>query len=47
MKVVRLSALRTGLLYPQEIFLILISVKRLSRPQDHIAAGRIMPMNRV
>jgi hypothetical protein len=33
MKVARLSVLRTGCLYPQEIFLVLISVKRLSRPQ--------------
>ena len=27
---------------PQEIFLVLISVERLSRPQGHITAGRIM-----
>ena len=42
MKVVRLSALRTGRLYPQEIFLVLIFVKRLSHPQGHSAAGRFV-----
>jgi hypothetical protein len=29
---------------PQEIFLVLIYVKRLSQPQGHSAAGRIMSM---
>jgi hypothetical protein len=38
---VRLSALRAGRALPPRIFLVLISVKRLSRPQGHIAAGRI------
>jgi len=44
MKVVRLSALHTGRLYHQEIFLILISVGGLIQPQGHSAAGRIMSM---
>ena len=44
MKVVRLSALRNGRFYPQEIFLVLISVRKLSQPQGHSAAGRIMSM---
>jgi hypothetical protein len=39
--VVRLSALH---LYPEEILLVLISVKRLSQPQGHSAAKRIMSM---
>jgi hypothetical protein len=41
---VRLSAQRTGQLYHQKIFLILNSVKRLSQPQGHIAAGSIMSL---
>jgi len=40
----RLSALRTGHLHPQEIILVLISVKRLSRPQGHSAIGRTLSM---
>jgi len=44
MKAVTLSAICTGRLYPQVIFLVLIAVKRLSRPRDHSAAGRMRSM---
>jgi hypothetical protein len=41
MKVVRFSALLTGRIYPQEGCLVLISVKRLSRPKSHNETGSI------
>jgi hypothetical protein len=43
-KVVRLSALRTGRLYPQEIFLVHISFSDWVNPKNLSAARRIMSM---
>ena len=45
MKVVRLSALCSGILNPLEIFLVLISVKRSSCHQGHSAARRMSMKN--
>jgi hypothetical protein len=44
MKVVRLSALRTGRVYPPGNIPGTHFCQRVSRPQDHSAAGRIMSM---
>jgi len=44
MKVVQLSALRTGRLYPSENIPGIYFCYSLSQTQDHTAAGRIMSM---
>jgi hypothetical protein len=44
MKVVRLSALRTGLLYPLDNIPGTHFCYRLSRPEEHSSTGRIMTL---
>jgi hypothetical protein len=40
------TAVRAGRPLPNGRFLVLISVKRLSRPQDHSAVGRIRSISK-